>query len=168
MACERWPVRPPRDPCYLFARGIIRGAKLEENMADRLNIQDAVLGVVENLHSLNRHQLAPPGPSNLTLWATVTGKQNRSIQIPRRSQPRDSSTMNENERWIHMAQDVSVPPSFQNLATGFSNSQNYSTVRAFPLSALRLTSTLSSRKQCLSKWDRKRLVQRRISCCDGS
>ena len=47
-------------------------AKLEENMADRLNFQDAVLRVVENLHSLNRRQPAPPGRSNLAVSATVT------------------------------------------------------------------------------------------------
>ena len=97
-------------------------------MADRLNIQSAVLRVVENMHSLNRHQPAPPGPSNSAVSATVTDELNRSLQIPRRSRPRDSSTMNENESGIHLAKKVRVPPSFQNLATGLSSSQNYSIV----------------------------------------
>ena len=59
-------------------------AKVEENMADRLNFQDAVLRVVENLHSLNRHQPAPPGRSNSAVSATVTDELNGSFQIPRR------------------------------------------------------------------------------------
>lgn len=93
------------------------------------NIQDAVLRVVENLHSLNHHQPTPPAPSNSAVSATVTDELNRSFQIPRRSRPRDSSTMNENESRINLVQNASVPPSFQNLATGFSSSQNYSMVQ---------------------------------------
>ena len=129
-------MRPRHNPRNLFAREIIWRISLvlylalsrrSSNMADRLNIQDAVLRVVENLHSLNRHQPSPPGPSSSAVSATVTDELNRSFQIPRRSRPRDSSTLNENESGIHL--NASVPPSFQNLATGFSTSQNYSTVQ---------------------------------------
>ena len=50
-------------------------------MADRWNqewnIQDAVHMVVENLHSLNRHQPTLPGPSNSAVSATVTEELNK-------------------------------------------------------------------------------------------
>ena len=129
-------MRPRRDPRYLFVREIIRRiswilhlalCRQSSNMADRLNIQDAVLRVVENLHSLNRHQPSPPGPSSSAVSATVTDELNRSFQIPRCSWSRDSSMLNENESGIHL--NASIPPSFQNLATGFSTNHNYSMVQ---------------------------------------
>lgn len=75
----------------------------------RLNIQDPILRVVENLHNLNHHQPTPLGPSTSAVSATVTDELNTLFQILHRSWPRDSSKMNENESGIHLAQNVAFP-----------------------------------------------------------
>ena len=103
------------------------------NANGNLIIQEVVQRVVEHLHR-NQHQPAPPGSSSSSsaVSATVTDELNRSFPIPRRSWPQGSSMMNENESQstqINLAQSASIPPSFQNLATGFSSSQNYSMVQ---------------------------------------
>ena len=73
------------------------------------NIQDAVLRVVENLHSLNHHQPTPLGPSTSAVSATVMDELNTSFQILHRLWPWDSSKMNENESGIHLARNVAFP-----------------------------------------------------------